>query len=241
MTSAASSAAGSFVVESAAASTSSRVTRPSLPDPFTASISTPRSRASLRTGGVASARAGCSGWSGASSSRRPILRFLRRFDPPSSGPYPTRTSLRPVFGASSVVSTVMIVEPTATFAPTSPKIFSTVPAKGDGISTSAFSVSTSTIGWFSSIVSPSFTSHCTISASVSPSPRSGSLKSRALISSSIQHRRRPAHGPGRASTDPRPSPGDRGCRSRRLGSPERAGTGSRPRRCARQAQPRTSP
>ena len=44
------------------------------------------------------------------------------------------------------------------------------PANGDGISTVAFAVSTSTSGWFSVTSSPAATSHATISPSSSPSP-----------------------------------------------------------------------
>src|SRR5262249_6168755 len=46
--------------------------------------------------------------------------------------------------------------------------------------TAALAVSTSTIGWFSAIVSPTLTSHCRISPSVRPSPRSGRLNSLTL-------------------------------------------------------------
>jgi hypothetical protein len=53
-----------------------------------------------------------------------------------------------------------------------------VPAAGAGISTVALSVITSTTGWCSATVSPSFTSHFTISPSAMPSPMSGSLKAR---------------------------------------------------------------
>ena len=49
-----------------------------------------------------------------------------------------------------------------------------MPAKGLGSSTTAFSVSTSTRTWLSSTVSPGATCQATISASVRPSPRSGS-------------------------------------------------------------------
>src|SRR5204863_9091237 len=51
---------------------------------------------------------------------------------------------------------------------------------GDGISTVALSVSTSSSGASSAMTSPSRTSTFTISASVRPSPRSGNLKSRAM-------------------------------------------------------------
>src|SRR5687768_771225 len=53
----------------------------------------------------------------------------------------------------------------------------TVPENGDGTSTTAFAVSIDTSGSSSFTTSPTFTSHSTISASGSPSPRSGSRKS----------------------------------------------------------------
>src|SRR4051812_25618684 len=77
--------------------------------------------------------------------------------------------------APGSVSNVMIGEPTSTVAPASWWISCTTPAYGDGTSTAAFAVSTSTIGWLSLTSSPTFTIHCRISPSVSPSPRSGSL------------------------------------------------------------------
>ena len=54
--------------------------------------------------------------------------------------------------------------------PTAPR-----PTTGDGISTVALSVITSTITWSSATVSPTLTCHATISASAMPSPTSGSL------------------------------------------------------------------
>ena len=62
-------------------------------------------------------------------------------------------------------------------APGSPYSLETTPANGDGSSTSALAVSTSAITWLSATVSPTATRHDTSSDSVSPSPRSGSLKS----------------------------------------------------------------
>src|SRR5262245_40025523 len=47
--------------------------------------------------------------------------------------------------------------------------------------TVALSVITSTSGWSSATVSPSFTSHLTISPSTTPSPMSGSLNSKVAI------------------------------------------------------------
>src|SRR5439155_14774185 len=53
----------------------------------------------------------------------------------------------------------------------------TCPATGDGSSTSALSVCTSTSGWSRATVSPGFTSHETTSPSSRPSPTSGSANS----------------------------------------------------------------
>src|SRR3954467_6287398 len=77
--------------------------------------------------------------------------------------------------APGSVSTGMIGAPPATVAPASWWISCTTPAYGDGTSTAALAVSTSTIGWLSLTSSPTLTIHCRISPSVSPSPRSGSL------------------------------------------------------------------
>jgi len=52
-----------------------------------------------------------------------------------------------------------------------------VPVRGEGISTLALSVITSTSGWSSRTRSPSFTSQRTISPSAMPSPMSGSFTS----------------------------------------------------------------
>src|SRR5690554_6477690 len=80
-------------------------------------------------------------------------------------------------GGSPEVSTEMIGVPTATVAPSSTRIASTTPSNGDGSSTSDFAVSISTITWFTDTGSPGATFHETISASVRPSPASGSKNS----------------------------------------------------------------
>ena len=51
------------------------------------------------------------------------------------------------------------------------------PTWGVGMSTMALAVSTETSGWSALTSSPALTCQWTISASASPSPRSGSLKS----------------------------------------------------------------
>ena len=72
---------------------------------------------------------------------------------------------------------LMIVVPTGTVAPSSAWSAVIVPVRGDGISTLALSVMTSTSGWSSFTESPTFTSQRTISPSATPSPISGSFTS----------------------------------------------------------------
>ncbi len=79
------------------------------------------------------------------------------------------------------VATVMIGVPTSTIAPSLTSRLSTTPVKGDGSSTSDFAVSISTSTWFTVTRSPGATFHDTISASVRPSPTSGSRNSSLLI------------------------------------------------------------
>ncbi len=68
----------------------------------------------------------------------------------------------------------MIGVPTGTISPSGTSRPVTVPAYGDGSSTSDFAVSISTTMSLISTVSPTFTFQDTISASVRPSPTSGS-------------------------------------------------------------------
>ncbi len=77
--------------------------------------------------------------------------------------------------AASATSSVANSDPTGRLSPTAPPSPTTVPDTGDGISTVAFSVITSTSGSSSRIISPGLTCQATISASVMPSPMSGSL------------------------------------------------------------------
>ncbi len=97
------------------------------------------------------------------------------------------------------VPTVMIAVPTSTVSPSPTSRADTVPANGDGSSTSDLAVSISTSTWLTSTTSPGFTFHDTISASVRPSPTSGSRNSESAIvhpsPSRPEHGRRPrAHG-----------------------------------------------
>ena len=64
--------------------------------------------------------------------------------------------------------------PTGTVSPGETSTRVTTPAHGDGSSTSDFAVSISTSTWLTATASPGITRHSTISASVRPSPASGS-------------------------------------------------------------------
>src|SRR6266545_1264898 len=141
----------------AALRTSSSVIRPWGPLPLSDSRSTPSSRATLRTSGVARplpAGFGDCAWVGAASARG---------GPPSGSPPITTSTV-----------------PTGTTFPSSTRIRVTFPAAGDGISTVVLSVWISTSGSSSATSWPSDTSQRAISPSVSPSPRSGSLNSYAI-------------------------------------------------------------
>ena len=227
-------------------STSARVIEPWGPLPVNRLRSTPWSLASLRTGGLASARArspvsasagtnserasstgtevaGTAGSSaGATSSvrappganapwsciwvaapasvfgdadpfralrsgpRSALLRPTRLSPspPPLAAGFERSMSLRsagaalpPGAGSAGVAEgspIEMIAVPTATVSPSGTRRAVTVPAYGDGSSTSDFAVSISTTMSLISMTSPSLTRQETISASVSPSPTSGS-------------------------------------------------------------------
>ena len=72
--------------------------------------------------------------------------------------------------------------PTLTVLPSSTSSSDTTPSNALGSSTSDFAVSISTNTWSSAMRSPGATRHCTISASVSPSPTSGNGNRISLIS-----------------------------------------------------------
>ena len=76
--------------------------------------------------------------------------------------------------AATSVSMRTMSAPTATMSPTSAPSQRTTPCTGDGSSTVALSVITSTRTSSSLIESPTLTCHSTISASATPSPTSGS-------------------------------------------------------------------
>ena len=199
-------------------------------------------------GGVGLARRGA--WPRRSSGRsRPAPPCGRPVPDHRSGrarprPRPARSRPRPATrptapggasasGRAGSVSMAMIGAPTSTIVPSAWKIVVTLPAHFAGISTAALAVSTSTIGWFSSIVSPTLTSHLRISPSVRPSPRSGRLNSLIRVTAAspdrTSGRRRRAPGRGRAGTPPpRGRPGT-GCRSRSPAAPAPPASRSTPR------------
>ena len=72
--------------------------------------------------------------------------------------------------------------PTSTVLPSSTSSSDTTPSKALGSSTSDLAVSISTNTWSSTMRSPGATRHCTISASVKPSPTSGNGNRISLIS-----------------------------------------------------------
>ena len=80
-------------------------------------------------------------------------------------------------GASPAAPIAMIGVPTGIISPSATIRACTVPANGDGSSTRDLAVSISTMMSLISTVSPTLTFHETISASVRPSPTSGSLNS----------------------------------------------------------------
>src|SRR5699024_7333599 len=177
--------------------TSSRVMTPPGPVPGTRARSTPKSFASLRTGGLAntplSLRGRLAGSSGAGALR------ARRVAVGTFVPYPTSTSplASPLPLASASASSLAISAgaaggssagpvgsrsivtmgvPTSTVSPTSASSSVTIPACGLGSSTRDLAVSISTRTSLTSTRSPTAIFQSTISASVSPSPTSGSGK-----------------------------------------------------------------
>ena len=100
------------------------------------------------------------------------LRRRRPFDPGLDRTL--RGASLTVVGAPGAVSTEMIGVPTSTVSPSSTCSSVTRPANGTGSSTRDFAVSTSTTMSLTFTVSPLATRQVTISASVRPSPGSGS-------------------------------------------------------------------
>ena len=137
--------------------------RPPGPDPGTVVRSTPDSRASLRTAGTALTAPLCWG-SRVVGGGGVALATPAALEAHGSAGSPTTNSTAP----TSMVS------------PGPPPWKSTVPAKGEVISTMDLAVSTSTTTWSTATSSPRATCQITISASVSPSPMSGSRNSFAI-------------------------------------------------------------
>src|ERR1700678_282498 len=140
-------------------STSSRVIKPARPLPARVERSTPKRLASARAAGAARMRAS---------------------EPLRSRP----TGADSTYSSSLVVGMVPTTvpesksisgAPVATMSPTAPCNAVTTPLYGTGTSTTAFAVSTDTIGWSTRTRSPGRTCHSRISASANPSPKSGSL------------------------------------------------------------------
>src|SRR5215471_2802573 len=152
----------------AAAFTSSAVMRPPGPVPASLSSATPSSLASARTAGVASTRPPAAGAAAATAG------LAATAVAPAAACAEAEAA-----GAAAPPATAMLTStvPTGTTVPSSTRIDSIVPVRGDGISTLALSVITSTSGWSSFTASPAFTSQRTISPSATPSPMSGSFTS----------------------------------------------------------------
>ena len=129
------------------------------PVPVSSERSTPRSRANARTAGTAATRCEAAGMAGLAS--RPSDVSSPTTVPVSAGvPSSNSTSGAPTLTRSPGLASRRAIRPDC----------------GDGISTTAFSVSTATSGWSSTTWSPSDTCQETSSASCNPSPRSGSAK-----------------------------------------------------------------
>jgi len=159
--------------DATAASTSSRVTRPPMPDPRTEAASMPCSAASLRTAGESRARS-------------PLP--SSPLTDPASGP-----GARPPAGAGGTsegatvggaaaagvpapaTSICPITEPTRTVSPSATEILTSLPSKGEGISAFTLSVTTSTSGSSRLTKSPSCFSQWSTVPSVTDSPSCGIL------------------------------------------------------------------
>ncbi len=182
-------------------SKSSRTMRPFGPEPRTCDRSIPASCARLRIAGEVATRP--------SRSADPL---------PELAPLADRGALAPervAWGAGALgaeraaagtgalaavcacppssVSNTMSSEPTGTDSPGLPVVETTLPLTGEGTSTAALSVITSTMTSSSATTSPGFTRQATISAWTVPSPRSGSLNTCRLIEA--LRRSRPASRP----------------------------------------------
>src|SRR5215813_2668138 len=176
--------------------------RPPGPLPATAARSTPSSRARRRVDGVAGGGPAGRGAAGAGGGGEA---GAERAAGAGAGVSDTGRAALGAGATSAASPNVTSTAPTFTVWPGVTWIFSTRPPMGDGISTLALSVSTSRSGVSSAITSPSWTSTSTISASVRPSPRSGSAKSRGmpLVREGLAGRGEHARGVGHGGLLPR--------------------------------------
>ena len=195
-----------FITRFANSLTSSCVMRPPGPVPVTWLTSTPISRARRRTEGaagaavttdamvgVAAVAAGAAGRPAAIST--PVGRSAGAADAAGAS------------GAGAGAGTLALVAPVAPFSITrtiwpgfslSPALTFTsftVPATSDGTSIVALSVSSSTMGWSTLMVSPTLTSTLRTSPWATPSPRFGRMKSATFSSPPGSTSRRRCRGP----------------------------------------------
>ena len=179
MPSRASAAAGGFFrSRRRRASRSSCRMRPSRPLPTTVARSMPRAEARARTAGAAAGFAAarrCAGGTAASVGGAGSGELFGRATGAGCGAAALAT-IEDCSGARSGVAMATSSAPTAAMSPVSPLRRRILPLTGDPISTVAFSVMTSTSGWSSLISSPTSACQAMISASATPSPTSGSLK-----------------------------------------------------------------
>ena len=162
-------------LDSTIASTSSRVTRPPMPDPRSEAASIPCSAASLRTAGDSLARsplpsAPLADSAGVAGARPPAG---------SGGTSVRATAGSGGAGASEVpapaTSICPITAPTRTVSPSPAEILTSLPSNGEGISALTLSVTTSTSGSSRFTKSPSCFSQWSTVPSVTDSPSCGIL------------------------------------------------------------------
>src|SRR6267378_338540 len=184
---------GARVLFSACARTSAFITLPWGPEPWSAPRSTPISRAMRRVTGVArtfrpsplpacalvcapcadAPACGCGRLAVCRGAGCPACSAERLGAACDAAPETAAAGDAPAPSTSRTIR----VECTFAISPSLPTVFTTLPRRGLGMVTVALSVITSTSGWSSTIWSPAFTSHLTISPSTTPSPMSGSLNS----------------------------------------------------------------
>ncbi len=163
--------------------TSSTIMTPPRPEPWSPMRSTPRRLASARAAGAARRRPPEE--LGLAEELVPPLVRLYVLLPACAvsmssvslvGMLPTTVPVS-VEGAAPLTNSKSISgAPVAMTSPGCPYNVFTIPENGAGTSTTAFAVSTASIGWSTVTASPTLTCQRTISASARPSPRSGRLK-----------------------------------------------------------------